>query len=46
MDGAAPEREEGERDTEWERATREDFPLLPVVIGIALALLLLAMLKL
>jgi hypothetical protein len=46
MDGSTPERQDWERDAEWERATRRDFPLLPIVIGIALALLLLLILRL
>jgi hypothetical protein len=46
MDRAAPQRDELERDSDWEQAAREDFPLLPIVIGIALALLLLVILRL
>lgn len=46
MDGSTPERRDWEQDPEWEQATHRDFPLLPIVIGIALALLLLVILRL
>jgi hypothetical protein len=45
MDGPAPERDDWERDADWEQATRREFPLLPIVIGIAALLLLLVILR-
>jgi hypothetical protein len=45
MEGPAPEGNDWERDREWEQATRREFPLLPIVIGIAALLLLLVILR-
>lgn len=45
MDGPAPDRDEWERDPDWDQAMRREFPLLPVVIGIAVLLLLLVIFR-
>lgn len=45
MNDSAPEREDWERERDWEQAGQRDFPLLPVVVAIAALLLLLIMLR-
>lgn len=45
MDGSAPERDDWEREPDWEQAARRDFPLLPVIISIAVFLLLIVILR-
>jgi hypothetical protein len=45
MDGSAPDRDEWEQDADWDRAAQREFPLLPVVVGIAVLLLLLVIFR-
>jgi hypothetical protein len=45
MEGSAPDRDEWEREKDWEDAGQREFPLLPVVLIIAVLLLLLVILR-